>query len=143
MKVRAISIIAFLAFSIASNAEENCIQGTVDIDPALLQSHAGSDKSALFVYIRELGRESGIPTAVITIDNPAYPQDFSLCGDDQMMRGVKARTLDESYKVFARHSPTGVPMKKEGFVGDSLGPGGKGVRAGEKVSLTINRQYGN
>ncbi len=143
MKARAIITIAILAFSIANNAEENCIQGTVDLEPGLLELQVGNDRSALFVYVREVGRESGIPTAVITIDNPTYPQDFMLCGDDQMMRGVKARTLDESYKVFARHSPTGVPMKKEGFIGDSLGPGGKGVRRGEKVSLTIDRDYSN
>ena len=145
MKKRAISTVVFLLYSIICSAEElqeNCIQGSVDLEPGISQVLKENNNSALFIYIRELGRESGVPSAVITIDNPVYPQDFMLCGEDQMLRGRKARALEEIYKVFARHSPTGIPMKKEGVIGDSLGADGKGVRAGEQVRVIIDRQYG-
>lgn len=137
-----VAIVALLVTVIAAAEEtaDNCIQGMASISPEF-SNQVTSDSSALFVYIRETDRASGIPTAVITIDNPRYPQSFTLCGADQMMGNVEAKTLDGKYKLFARHSPTGTPMKKEGFIGESLGLGGKGIKVGDKVTVIINKVY--
>lgn len=122
----------------ASETENKCINGTVKLANNL------SDKldvgGKLFVYVREIEREKGPPTAIVAIVNPIYPQDFELCPDDKMIPDSASTPLINQYRVYARHSPTGTPMVKEGFLGTQTGQDNLGIRAGEKVEVEINKQ---
>ena len=132
-------VLLFVAYNIctASETESECINGIVKIANNL------SDKleigGKLFVYVREIDREKGPPTAVIAIESPNYPQAFLLCPDDQMIPDAASKPLINQYRIYARHSPTGTPMVKEGFLGTETGNDGLGIRAGESVEIEINK----
>ena len=114
-----------------------CISGTATLSTALgAQVPPGG---TLFVYLREKGRDRGPPAAVISIKAPSYPQGFMVCGRDQMVTGAPAKALSGNYRLYARHSVSGAPMKDEGYLGTSDGAAGKGVKAGERVQVEISR----
>lgn len=119
-----------------ATAQFSCITGTVSLAPPVAaQVTAGG---TLFVYVRELGREKGAPTAVVSIRNPRYPQQFQLCPADQMIPGAPGQALTGLYRVYARHSPTGRPMTQDGWAGSHAGEKGGGVRVGQTVSVRID-----
>lgn len=113
------------------------IDGTVVLDPAVRDRVAGGK---LFVHLKPLGKTGGPPAAVVSIDQPAYPQRFTLTAADVMVPGMPKADLGQRYVVHARHSPSGVPMREEGFVGEQAGPDGRGVTAGDDVSVVIDRE---
>lgn len=123
--------------SFASDSKDECIEGSVNITVDLKSEIKPG--GSLFIYLRELEREDGQPVAVITIVEPEYPQFFEICADDQMLPHASPRPLHSKYKAYARHSPSGVPMVKEGFIGNYSGPDGEGIRAGETTIITITR----
>jgi hypothetical protein len=82
-------------------------------------------------------QDSGPPTAVMSIKDPTYPVKFTLKPENQMIPGGTPQPLDGRYKLYARHSPKGLPMAQEGFLGTTLGRDGRGVLAGSKVRLVI------
>jgi hypothetical protein len=133
------SIILVLAFSgsIAAQGANDCVTGAVSLSDAV----AGkiSSGGTLFVYIRETGRRKGPPTAVVTIRNPVYPQSFVLCGSNQMLAGAAAKPISDRYRAYARHSLTGAPMAQEGFLGTTTGTDNAGIRAGDKIAISISR----
>ncbi len=124
-----------LTFAAAASAAENCIDGTVIIAANLAEQIDSG--GTLFVYAREVGRKEGPPTVVVRIDDPTYPQTFKLCPEDQMIPSAAAKPLTDRYQVYARHSASGRPMVKEGFLGTSHGEIGEGIRAGESSVVEI------
>jgi len=141
MKASSALASVLLALWCASEADaqsaKDCVTGTV----TLAESVAGkiAPDGTLFVYVRETGRKEGPPTAVVSIRKPVYPQEFTLCAGDQMVAGTPVKPLSGRYRVYARHSLTGAPMTQEGFLGTSTGSDKAGIRAGDKVILTIDQ----
>ena len=145
MKLTRIAVLAVATFAIhlgglgvtIAQDTKQCIHGTVSVAVAL----AGKLKPAatLFVYVREIDRSHGAPTAVISIKEPRYPQAFKLCPSDQMLPDAVAKPLSGLYRVHARHSATGKAMVEEGFVGVAAGANGAGIRAGESAKVLIDR----
>lgn len=139
MKSLAALLVVLFAFAgpAVAQAAKDCLTGSVQLtDPIAAQLPPGG---TLFVYIRETGRKTGPPSAVVTIRNPVYPQNFTLCGSDQMVPGTPAQPLDGHYRVYARHSLTGAPMRREGFLGTTTGASPVGIRRGQAARLTIDR----
>ena len=114
------------------------IVGEVHLSPAIAKRVQPG--GTLFVYVRAVGKDSGPPVAVVSIQQPAYPQRFTLRPEDQMVAGSVAQPLNGRYKLYARHSVSGQPMTREGFLGTTLGPDGKGLRAGANASVVIDRR---
>ena len=137
MKAINITLLLFLSTQSIFAADE-CISGEVILAGEISNQIQPGGK--LFVYVREHERESGPPTAVVDIENPEYPQSYKICADDQMLPMASPKPLNQQYKVYARHSPNGTPMVKEGFFGTSSGIDNKGVSAGETVTVTIREQ---
>ena len=142
MRIIQFAVLVVLQFVVhnictASENEDECINGIVKISNKLSNKLETGGK--LFVYVREIDRDKGPPTAVIGIESPSYPQAFQLCPDDQMIPNAASKPLIEQYRIYARHSPTGTPMVKEGFLGTETGKNDSGIRAGEKVEIEINK----
>lgn len=141
-RIAALAVATFATHIVAQGASaagdlKQCIQGTVSMTDALASKLKPA--ATLFVYARELDRASGAPTAVISIKEPRYPQSFKLCPTDQMLSGAIAKPLSGLYRVHARHSPTGKAMIEEGFVGETTGENGVGIRTGTIVRVVIDR----
>jgi hypothetical protein len=113
------------------------IVGEVQVAPAIAKRM--QQGGTLFVYVRAVGNDKGPPIAVLTIKQPQYPQRFTLRPEDQMVPGSAPRALDGRYKVYARHSVSGQPMAQEGFLGTTLGPDGKGARAGAEYKVVLDK----
>ena len=139
MKPYLVGLLALGLCGIAQ-AQDNCVSGTASLSPALGAKLPPG--GTLFVYLREKGRDQGPPTAVVTIKSPSYPQAFSVCGGDQMMPGARPKNLGGSYRLYARHSISGAPMKQEGYLGTSDGAADKGLKAGESAQVEISRPLG-
>jgi hypothetical protein len=114
---RALPVLLLAAASATALAQEakNCVSGTVELTGAL----APQIPSGGTLFVR-----------------------FTLCGEDQMIRGDALKALTAKYRAYARHSLTGKPMAQEGYLGVSTGEGKAGVRAGEAVTITIERPLG-
>ncbi|MBL8523490.1 MAG: hypothetical protein JNN20_07375 [Betaproteobacteria bacterium] len=140
--------LSFIAIQPFADAQEKpatrvggCIEGTVEVSAAVpTETLKGA---TLFVYVREVGRDRGPPSAVKTIKDPAYPFSFKLCQSDQMIPTSPGRPLDGTYRVYARHSLTGAPMTEEGWIGSSAGDRDLGVRAGTKVTVVVSTLLGS
>ena len=134
-----LAILLFLTFSIsiADDSKDECIHGTVTLANNIADQISNDGK--LFIYVREIDRKKGPPTALVTIPNPNYPQIFELCSDDQMIPAASPKPLIGRYRLYARHSKTGAPMVKEGFLGVSVGENNQGIQVGDAIKVVIQK----
>ncbi len=142
-----LSLICVFAFfgsnAFAKGAEQISFSGKVDLAKQVVEkvSKAGSKNGTLFVYIKKLGNEAGPPAAVIKIANPKYPQNFQILPSNTMIPASSIAPFEGKYVIYARHSLSGEPMKKEGYIGKFTN-GEKGIEAGQEFpTLMIDADY--
>ena len=134
----------FGAHAFGKEAEQKSFSGKVDLAKNVLEriTKTGSKNGTLFVYVKKLGNEAGPPVAVIKIANPKYPQSFQIRPSNTMMPASTPSPIDGKYVIYARHSMSGEPMKKEGYIGKFTNSE-KGIEAGQEFpTLTIDTDYG-
>lgn len=109
------------------------IQGTITVTPALQKQITPG--SVLYVIARDATNQ-GPPVAVVRIDNPKFPQAFTLGSGDLMSPGV---TFKGPYSLTAKLSKTGNPMTSPGDLLST--PSGKPVKAGATgAQIALDKQ---
>lgn len=117
-------MVAVILTQTAAGADEKTIHGSVKPEGKIAK--ALPEGGTLFVFARDASAEAGPPVAVVRIDNPRFPQKYSLGPENVMMPGSDFKG---PFKVTARYSPSGDAMQKKGaFQGESKSP----VKAGAK-----------
>jgi hypothetical protein len=129
-----IALSILFSFGNAFAASANEISGTVTLGKGTQLS--SSPQGTLFIFAKKAGTASGNgvpPIAVVKIQQPKFPVNFSLSEANVMMPGSK---FEGPLTVYARYSPSGDVMDKSGPEGTS---GPKAVQVGQKnLKIDLN-----
>lgn len=136
MKITLVTILFILMSSNAISETALNIEGVIQVTPEIQKKL--KKNGVLFIFAKKLGTRRGPPVSVVRIQNPKFPQKFSLGPKNIMIPGTKFKG---PFVLSARFSADGNALSKNNsFQGMSSKKGG--VLSGDKnIKVIINKEY--